>query len=67
MSVPTTLCLVGFGTTAIAIGGAYVYKKYRDIKLELQVANTKNELNDRIISAQQKLLDELETKLKRKG
>ena len=52
---------------AIAAGGSYVYGKCKNFATRLKVAETKNELNDKIIKSQNNLIDELEKKLKRLG
>lgn len=57
--------IIGIGALAVVAGGKFIYDKYKNFKVELDVAKTKNELNDKIIDSQNKIITELEKKLKK--
>lgn len=67
MAEKNNLGFVAFCGLAIVGGASYVYGKYKDFKTKLQVAETKNTINDKIIDSQNRLIDELERKLKKIG
>ena len=59
--------IIGIGALAVGAGAKFVYDKITGLKTELKAEKTKNELNEKIIDSQKRLLEQYENKLEGKG